>query len=106
MWCATLGLNRITGVSKQQDWKAHHIEHQVGAYTDCPHGVGLAIVSIPYYKYIFRDGLDKFVRFAKEIWGIDPQGKTKEKQFNILRSPSDLLSLSNTIGKLFPFLAY
>lgn len=54
------------------------IEHQVGAYTDCAHGVGLAIVSIPYYKYICKYGLDKFVRFAKRVWGVDTAGMTKE----------------------------
>ena len=79
MWCATLGLNRVTGVSKEQDWEVHNIEHQVGAYTDCPHGVGLAIVSIPYYRYIYKYGLDKFVRFAKNIWDVQTDGKTKER---------------------------
>ena len=78
MWCATVGLNTITGLSKTQDWEVHNIEHQLGAYTDCPHGLGLAVVSIPYYQYIYQDGLDKFVRFAKNIWHVDTTGKTKE----------------------------
>lgn len=78
MWCATLGLNTITGLSKTQDWEVHNIEHQIGAYTDCPHGLGLAVVSVPYYKYIYQDGLDKFVRFAQTIWHVDPAEKTKE----------------------------
>ncbi len=79
MWCATLGLNTVTGLGKSQDWEVHNIEHQVGAYTDCPHGLGLAVVSIPYYKYIYKAGLDKFVRFATTIWHIDPAGKTKDE---------------------------
>jgi len=79
MWCATLGLNTITGVSKTQDWEVHMIEHQIGAYTDCAHGVGLAIVSIPYYKYIYKYGLDKFVRFAKKVWDVDTDSMTKEE---------------------------
>ncbi|MBE6846019.1 MAG: iron-containing alcohol dehydrogenase [Ruminococcus sp.] len=79
MWCATLGLNTITGLSKTQDWEVHMIEHQIGAYTDCAHGVGLAIVSIPYYKYIYKYGLNKFVRFAKKVWGVDTDSMTKEE---------------------------
>ncbi len=79
MWCATLGLNTVTGLSKEQDWEVHMIEHQVGAYTDCPHGVGLAIVSIPYYKYICKYGLDKFVRYAKNVWEVDTAGKSDEE---------------------------
>ena len=79
MWCATLGLNTITGLSKEQDWEVHMIEHQLGAYTDCPHGLGLAVISIPYYKYIYKYGLDKFVRFATRVWKVDTEGKTKEE---------------------------
>lgn len=78
MWCATLALNTVSGLSKTQDWEVHMIEHQVGAYTDCAHGVGLAIVSIPYYRYIYRYGIDKFVRFAKRVWGVDTTEMTKE----------------------------
>lgn len=78
MWCATLGLNTVTGLSKEQDWEVHNIEHQVGAYTDCPHGVGLAIVSIPYYKHIYKYGIKKFVRFANRIWGIDTASMNDE----------------------------
>ncbi len=78
MWCATLALNTVSGLSKTQDWEVHMIEHQVGAYTDCAHGVGLAIVSVPYYRYIYKYGIDKFVRFAKRVWGVDTADMTKE----------------------------
>ncbi len=79
MWCATLGLNYIAGVSKAQDWEVHMIEHQIGAYTDCTHGAGLAVVSIPYYKYIAPYGIDKFVRFAKNVWDVDTDKMSKEQ---------------------------
>lgn len=79
MWCATIGLNTITGLSKEQDWEVHMIEHQVGAYTDCAHGIGLAVISVPYYRHIYPYGIDKFVRFAKKVWEVDTDGKTKEE---------------------------
>lgn len=79
MWCATLGLNTVTGLSKTQDWEVHNIEHQLGAYTDCPHGLGLAVISMPYYRYIYKDGTDKFVRFAKNVWKVNTDKKTKEE---------------------------
>ena len=65
MWCATVGLNTISGLSKEQDWEVHMIEHQLGAYTDCAHGAGLAAISGPYYRYILPYGTEKFARFAK-----------------------------------------
>ncbi len=73
MWCATLGLNYITGLSKAQDWEVHMIEHQLGAFTDCTHGAGLAAISPAYYRYIAEYGLQKFVRFAKNVWGINTE---------------------------------
>ena len=79
MWCATLGLNTVTGLSKTQDWEVHMIEHQLGAYTDCPHGLGLAVISMPYYRYIYKDGIDKFVRFAENVWNVKTEGKAKDE---------------------------
>ncbi len=79
MWCATVALNRITGLSKTQDWEVHGIEHQLGAYTDCAHGLGLSVISMPYYRYIYKDGLHQFVRFAKNVWDVDGAGKTDEE---------------------------
>ena len=71
MWCATMGLNKILALSKTQDWEVHMIEHQLGAYTDCPHGIGLAIISPSYYRLIYKYGLPKFVRYARNIWHVD-----------------------------------
>jgi alcohol dehydrogenase YqhD (iron-dependent ADH family) len=78
MWNATLALNTVTGLSKKQDWQVHMIEHQLGAYTDCAHGMGLAAISLPYYRHILPHGVDKFARFATEVWGIPAEGKSKE----------------------------
>ncbi|MGL4949918.1 MAG: iron-containing alcohol dehydrogenase [Anaeroplasmataceae bacterium] len=70
MWASTVALNTLVGLSKEQDWQVHMIEHQLGAYTNCAHGMGLAAISIPYYKHIYKYGLDKFVRFAVETFNI------------------------------------
>jgi len=79
MWSSTVALNSLLGLSKTQDWEVHMIEHQLGAYTDCAHGMGLASISLPYYRHIYKFGLDKFVRFAKQVWNVDDSGKTKEE---------------------------
>lgn len=79
MWSSTVALNSLLGLSKTQDWEVHMIEHQLGAYTDCAHGMGLAAISLPYYRHIYKFGLDKFVRFAKQVWSVDDSGKTKEE---------------------------
>lgn len=76
MWCSSLAMNPLAGLGKEQDWEVHMIEHQLGAYTDCAHGMGLAAISMPYYRYVSQFGLDKFARFAREVWHISPEGKT------------------------------
>ncbi len=104
MWCATVALNTITGLSKTQDWQVHGIEHQLGAYTDCPHGLGLAVISMPYYRFIYKYGLDKFVRFAKNVWDIDPVGKTDEEiallGIDSLEAFCDELGIPKTLREL------
>lgn len=79
MWCATMALNTITGLSKEQDWEVHMIEHQIGAYTDCAHGAGLAAISVPYYQYVSPFGLPKFARFAKTVWDVDTSHMTEQE---------------------------
>ena len=82
MWSATWALNTLILMGKTTDWMVHMLGHSVGAYTDAIHGMSLAAVSIPYYRYIMPYGLKKFVRFAKEVWGVNPDGKSDEETAN------------------------
>ena len=79
MWVSTMAENRIIKLGKKCDFECHQMEHQLGAYTDCNHGCGLAVLHPVYYRHIYREGLPKFVRFAKNVWGIDGSGKTDEE---------------------------
>lgn len=79
MWTATWALNTLIGMGKEQDWEVHMIGHAVSAITNATHGMTLASVSLPYYHFIMDAGLPKFVRFAKNVWHIDPTGKTDEE---------------------------
>ena len=79
MWTATWALNTLISRGKSTDWMVHMLGQSVGAYTDATHGMTLAAVSLPYYRYISPYGLKKFARFAKEVWGIPSEGKTDEQ---------------------------
>ena len=76
MWTATWALNTLLKMGKAQDWEVHMIGQAIGAITDATHGMTLAAVSLPYYRHILRDGLPRFVRFAEQVWGVRPEGKT------------------------------
>ena len=79
MWTATWALNTLIACGKETDWMVHMLGQAVGAITDATHGMTLAAVSLPYYKMIMPYGLPKFVRFATEVWGVDPEGKADEQ---------------------------
>lgn len=71
MWDSAMAENGILKVGRLTDFQAHQIEHQLGAYTDCSHGQGLAVIHPAYYRHIAKDALEKFARFAKEVFGAD-----------------------------------
>lgn len=79
MWAATWALNTLVAKGKSTDWMVHMLGQSAGAVTDATHGMTLSAVSLPYYKYIMEAGLSKFVRFAKNVWGVNPDGKTDKE---------------------------
>ncbi len=79
MWDATMAENRVIKMGKKCDFQCHNMEHQLGAYTDCNHGCGLAVLHPVYYRHIYKEGLPKFVRFAENVWEIARAGRSDEE---------------------------
>ena len=79
MWDSAMAENGILKAGRLTDFQAHQIEHQLGAYTDCNHGQGLAVVQPVYYRHILKDAREKFSRFSKVVLGADtPQAGLDE----------------------------
>ena len=79
MWTATWALNTLIAMGKTTDWEVHMLGQAVSALTDATHGMTLAAVSLPYYRLIKPYGLKKFARFAKNVWGVQADGKNDEQ---------------------------
>ena len=79
MWAGTMAENRIIKLGKRTDFQCRQMARQLEAYADCDHGGGLAVLQPVYYRHIYKDGPGKFKRFAAEVWGISPEGKTDEE---------------------------
>lgn len=79
MWTASLALNTLIAKGKTTDWEVHMLGQAVGAYTNATHGMTLAAVSTPYYRYILPYAEDKFARYAVNVWGVSAEGKTKKQ---------------------------
>ena len=76
MWDSAMAENGILKVGRVTDFQAHQLEHQLGAYTDCNHGQGLAVIHPAYYRHIVKDAKEKFERFGKEVFGVESAGES------------------------------
>lgn len=79
MWTATWALNTLIAKGKSTDWMVHMIGQSIGAYTDATHGMTLSAISLAYYRFIMTYGLQKFKRYAINVWNVKPEGKTDEQ---------------------------
>ena len=71
MWTSAMAENGILKVGRVTDFEAHQMEHQLGAYTDCNHGQGLAVLHPAYYRHIVKDAPEKFARLGRAVFGVD-----------------------------------
>lgn len=71
MWDSAMAENGILKCGRLTDFQAHQIEHQLGAYTDCNHGQGLAVIHPSYYRHVAKDAPEKFTRFAKVVFNAE-----------------------------------
>ena len=79
MWTATWALNTLVAKGKTQDWEVHMLGQSVGAHTDATHGMTLAAVSMPYYRYILPYGVEKFKRYAVNVWNVNGENKSDKE---------------------------
>ena len=71
MWTSAMAENGILKVGRVTDFECHQMEHQLGAYTDCNHGQGLAVLHPAYYRHIVKDAPEKFARLGKAVFGVE-----------------------------------
>lgn len=79
MWIATWALNTLIAMGKSTDWMVHMIGQSIGAYTDATHGMTLSAISMAYYRFIMPYGLEKFKRYAVNVWDVELTGKSDEQ---------------------------
>lgn len=79
MWDSAMAENGILKCGRLTDFQAHQIEHQLGAYTDCNHGLGLAVIQPVYYRHIVNDAKEKFTRLAKVVFEVESAEKGLEE---------------------------
>lgn len=79
MWASSLAINGILSCGKTGAWTVHPIEHELSAFYDITHGVGLAILTPHWMRYVLNeDTLEKFYEFGINVWDIDKNLDKKE----------------------------
>ncbi len=71
MWDSAMAENGMLKVGRLTDFQAHQIEQQLGAFTDCNHGQGLAVIHPAYYRHIVNSAKEKFIRMGQRVFGIE-----------------------------------
>ena len=77
-WASAMAENGVLKIGKVTDFQCHMLEHQLGAYTNCNHGAGLAVIHPVLYRHIYKPGAARFARFAQNVWGVAPKGSIEE----------------------------
>lgn len=100
MWDSAMAENGILKCGRLTDFQAHQMEHQLGAYTDCNHGQGLAVIHPAYYRHIVKDAPEKFTRFAKVVFGVDTAEAGVDALENFIEEcglPTKMSQLKSTV---------
>lgn len=100
MWDSAMAENGILKCGRLTDFQAHQMEHQLGAYTDCNHGQGLAVIHPAYYRHIVKDAPEKFARFAKVVFDVDTAEAGVDELENFIKEcglPAKMSQLKSTV---------
>lgn len=95
-WASAMAENGILKLGKVTDFQAHMIEHQLGAFTNCNHGAGLAVIHPALYRHLAKAAPQQFARLATEVFGVEPAGRSEEEL--ALAMPEALAAFIKEIG--------
>lgn len=103
MWASSLALNGLLGYGRLTDWATHAIEHALSALYDVTHGVGLAILTPAWMRYVLNDEtMKKFVEYAANVWGISGDDEGTVAQQGIIKTQDffSRLGLPKTLNEV------
>lgn len=96
MWGGSLAHNDLTGCGLVGDWATHQIEHELSALFDVTHGAGLAAVWPSWARYVMQENIQRFVKFAVEVWDV-PNDYT-DPEATALRGIEEVEKFYHSIG--------
>ena len=96
MWAGSLSHNGLAGCGNDGgDWMTHKLEHELGGLYDVAHGAGLASVWGSWARYVYKNCLPRFKRFAVNVMGIEPTGTDEETALKGIEALEDFFRSIN-----------
>ncbi|MBK5240695.1 iron-containing alcohol dehydrogenase [Clostridium sp.] len=90
MWSSSIAINGLLSYGKETEWSVHAMEHELSAFYDITHGVGLAILTPHWMEYALNDNtVNKFVEYGANVWGLDPIGDGYEIAYNAIKKTKE-----------------
>ncbi len=111
MWTSTIALNHLLTFGKGGGWSVHPIEHVLSAFYGITHGVGLAILTPAWMRYVLNDSTKhRFAMYARNVWDVKYKDdfecavkgiELTEKFFKDMGLPSKLSEVGIDDSKFF-----
>ena len=79
MLTGTIAHNGILGLGREEDWGSHRIGHEFSALYGTTHGISLAMIIPAWMKYVYKEDVDRFARYAVNVFGVPTEGKTQDE---------------------------
>lgn len=93
MWVSSWAINGLLSAGNEVEWCVHPMEHELSAFYDITHGVGLAILTPRWMKYVLNDEtMDKFVEYGLNVWGISPHKDKKDIALEAIKNTYDFFA--------------
>ncbi len=110
MWAGSLSHNGLTGCGRKGDWACHQLEHELGGMFDVAHGAGLSAVWGSWARYVYKEDVARFVKFAVNVMGITENAEAPEETalagikaledfFRSIRMPVSISQLGQDISE-------
>lgn len=104
MWCSSWAINGFLEMGKPVAWSVHSIEHELSAFYDIVHGVGLAILTPNWMRYVLNEQTEhRFAAYGVNVWGLDasmPQRELAELAIQKTRDFFNSLGLPSTLREV------
>ena len=96
MWAGNLAHNDLLSTGRTGDWGTHKLAHELSTYYDTPHGAAMAIMFPAWMKYVYREDMEIFYKFAIRVFDIGPYSGTQENI--VLEGIERLVSFFKSLG--------